>query len=814
MNSLRTMVVIPRKRTHVTTATVRHMTRCHLVMTTGRIAARPQCRSVDDAALEPSQHREIAFGPPLALTSSMRCPVLLASALFACALASEARAAPPEEAPPAQTLPDLAVPSLPDQCNKPGRAQTFRITLKEDAELQDLVEWMMSVSCQKFIWDPKLRTKTVNIVAPEPVTMAEAYGAFHAALATIGATVEPAGDFYRIVESTQIAGAGFRVYGPGADVPNDGRVVTKVWRPDAQRQAETAGLLTELKSESGVVKTVGGVVLLTDTGARIRTLERLLADLEQPEAPHRKIHLYGVRHADAETLAEVVRSVFAAGLATPTTTTTTKSGSSAAKKNAKHKDTTPSTTTTTTSTSAGDDVTIEVDVRTGTLVVISTDDAFIPVKRLLDELDVDAGEGRESLRVIELAHADAEEVASVLSSLASGAAPTNGKKDAASAGTTITGNVKVTAHAASQSLIVSANALDFSALQKVVDRIDHPQRQLYLEVYLLEVRSELGRDIDVGAHFGNEVAGGVGYVSSMPGEANAVTSTGLLQGLTAGLLGPTLNGSALGLDTDIPAFGITLQALETQEDIDIVAQPHLYASENEEAIAEFGETVPMNRGTTTIPGNTVGTINNVQSERVTLKLQVTPYVSDDDSVQLDILLEDNQLGQLEAATGNYRTLTRKLDLKKILAHPGQPLVLGGLTREVERVSDSRLPGLGSVPVLGWLFRKRGRDKEKVSLLMVMVPHLIESPDDARRIHTRRMRERQEFIERYTAFKRRDLGSHVNYRKTSGLLASISVAAKRQAQDAEHAMEAEAELARPRISTMIDPREGAAVASTE
>lgn len=737
---------------------------------------------------------------------SPRCMLrrsILVSTLFASAVAPDAVAAPPEDAPP-QSLPDVQVPELPDQCQRPGRAQTFRITLKEDAELQDLVEWMMSVSCQKFIWDPKLRTKTVNIVAPEPVTMSEAYAAFHAALATIGATVEPSGDFYRIVESSQTAGAGFRVYGPGADVPNDGRFVTKVWRPDAQRRAETAALLTELKSETGVVKTVGEVVVLTDTGARIRTLERLLAELEQPEAPHRKIHLYGVRHADAQALAEVVRSVFAAGLGTSTTTTTTV-GPTSAKKAAKRK-ASPSTSTTTTT--SGDDVTIEVDARTGTLLVISTDDAFIPVKRLLDELDVDAGEGRESLRLIELSHADAQEVASVLASLASGPAASGGKQNATTTGTTITGTVQITAHPASQSLIVSANALDFAALRKVVDRIDHPQRQLYLEVYLLEVRSQLGRDIDVGAHFGNEVAGGLGYVSSMPGEANALTSTGLLQGLTAGLLGPTLNTSALGLDADIPAFGVTLQALETQEDIDIVAQPHLYASENEQAVAEFGETVPMSRGTTTIPGSAVGTINNVQNERITLNLQVTPYVSDDDSVALDILLEDNQLGQLEASTGNYRTLTRKLDLKKIRAHPGQPLVLGGLTREVERISDSRLPGLGSVPVLGWLFRKRGREKEKVSLLMVMVPHLIESPDDARRIHTRRMRERQEFIERYTAFKRRDLGSHVNYRKTSGLLASVSVAAKRQAQDADHAIEAEAELARPRISTTIDPRGGA------
>ncbi len=732
--------------------------------------------------------------------------------LLAGVLASPpAFAAPPEPAAeaPQQSLPPVTVPPLPDQCDKPGRNQTFRITLKQEAELQDLVEWMMSVSCQKFIWDPKLRTKTVNIVAPEPVSMAEAYAAFHAALATIGATVEPAGEFYKIVETSQVPTAGFRVYGPGADVPNDGRFVTKVWRPDPDRHAETAALLTELKTEAGTVKTVGEVVVVTDTGARIRRLERLLADLEQPEGAHRKIHLYGVRHADAETLAEVVRSVFAAGLTTSATTTTTTRSAAPAKKKAKA--TKPKATTTTTTTTAPDDeATIEVDVRTGTIIVVSTDTTFGAISRLLDELDVDSGEGRESLHVIELAHVDAQEVATVLSSLASGAPDTKGKgkRDAAAVGKTISGTVNVTAHTPTQTLIVSANALDFAALQKVIERIDRPQQQLYLEVYLLEVRAELGRDIDVGAHWGRQVDGGLGYASSKPGDANAVTGNSLLQGLTAGLLGPTIPASALGLDADIPAFGITLQALETQEDVDIVAQPHLYAAENEQAIAEFGEKVPMNRGTTTLPNSALGTINNIENQDVTLKLEVTPYVSEDDTVSLDILLEDRQLGQLEASTGNYRTLTRKLELKKVLAHPGQPLVLGGLTREVERISDSRVPGLGSVPVLGWLFRKRGRDKEKVSLLMVMVPHIIESPDDARRIHTRRMRERQEFIERYTAFKRRDAASHVNYRKKSGLLSAVGVAAGRQEQDARHADQAAAELARPRISTSIDLRETA------
>lgn len=696
-------------------------------------------------------------------------------------------APPPTDAPP----PDAAtnIPTLPDHCSRPNSRERFRITLKQEAELQDLVEWMMSVSCQKFIWDPSLRTRKVNIVAPEPVTMAEAYAAFHAALATIGASVEPAGDFYKIVETSQVPTAGFRVYGPGAQVPADGRYATKVWRPDPDRQAETAALLTELKTENGVVKTVGDVVVVTDTGNRIRTLERLLAELEVAEGPHRKIHLYGVRYAEPEALAEVVRSVFDAGLSPSAAAPAPAKGKGKAKP--------------TTSNDDRDTPTLTVDARTGTILVVATDATFAAVSKLLDELDVDGGDGRESLHVIELAHVDAEEVASVLTSLSSGASTGDKRSQAATAGAAITGAVKVTAHPATQTLIVNATALDFAALQKVIRRIDHPREQLYLEVYLLEVRAELGRDLDVGGHFGKQSGDKVGYVSSKPGNANAI-QPGVLDGLAAGLIGPTLPTSLFGLDTDIPAFGITLQALETQEDIDIVAQPHLYAAENEEATAEFGESVPVRTGST-IPNNTNATVvDNIAKENVTLKLQVTPYVNDDETVSLDILLEDRQLGARDSETNNFRTLERKLDLKKVLAHPGQPLVLGGLTREVDAISDSRVPGLGNIPVLGWLFRKRNRRKERVSLLMVMVPHIIESPDDARRIHARRMKERQEFIERYTAFKRRDMGSHINYRKTSGMLSAINVAAQRQARDAEQIAAAEAELARPRISTTIDP----------
>src|SRR5690606_34074381 len=129
----------------------------------------------------------------------------------------------------------------------------------------------------------------------------------------------------------------------------------------------------------------------------------------------------------------------------------------------------------------------------------------------------------------------------------------------------------------------------------------------------------------------------------------------------------------------------------------------------------------------------------------------------------------------------------------VVARDDQPVVLGGLMQEVERESRRQIPGLGSIPLLGWLFKSTTRERVKVNLMMILVPHIIETPDDVRRIHERRMKERLEFIERYTAFKRRDLDLSVNYRKKSGLLAEINREAERMLMEDEFRRRADLEL---------------------
>jgi general secretion pathway protein D len=126
-------------------------------------------------------------------------------------------------------------------------------------------------------------------------------------------------------------------------------------------------------------------------------------------------------------------------------------------------------------------------------------------------------------------------------------------------------------------------------------------------------------------------------------------------------------------------------------------------------------------------------------------------------------------------------------------------VLGGLMREREVENTQQVPGLGSVPILGWLFKRRVKKKEKINLLIILIPHIVETADDIRRIHELRTRERMEFLDRETSFKKRELATNVNYRKKAGMLGSIDKEARRLESQELLLREAEAELASERIT---------------
>ncbi len=694
-------------------------------------------------------------------------------------------------------------------CKKQPAGKKFRITLPKDAELQDLVNWMMTISCQRFILDSSLRASKITILSPEPVSVQEAYAAFYAALNSMGLTVEPSGRYFKIVELGKgIQNRNLPVYGPDQKAPDNDRFVTQLLRPKGVATADLVRLLESLKSRDGAVQTVGDLIIITDSGSNVRRLMRITEEIDQESSVGEKIFFFQLQYADPEETAATVREIFGEGATAGSKAKRAPSGS----------------------TQNPDEPSfsrVVVDERTGTLVIVAREADYEVIRRLIQRLDVQLAGGGGRIHVVKLKNADPEEVAQVLNQLGQGATGgsarrggrnTSGSTPSAPAGPVgadlFSGDVKVTPDPSTRSLVILASNADFKALKKVIEELDAERKQLFFEIYLLELSSQRSIEAGAGGHFGAPIntsqGQGLGFVSSAPGSQNAIQlSPSVLQGLAGGVIGPAIPNSAafLGPENtrDIPAFGVVIQALQTNSDVNFVAEPHIYTADNKEGTIKVGRTVPT-PGTLGAIGAGAGAAlgvaaQSINRQQIALEIKITPHVNDEHTVTLDIELRNNDIADIHPQLG-VSTTDRELKLEGVLASDDQPVVLGGLTQEVERDTVSQVPGLGSIPILGWLFKSKKRERQQVNLMIILVPHIITSPDDRRRIYKQRLEERQEFMERYTAFKRRDLRTVVNYRKKSGLLAEVNREADRMRREEDFMQRADKELEQQNISGEI------------
>lgn len=695
-------------------------------------------------------------------------------------------------------------------CKKTPRGAKFTITLPKETELEDLVNWIMSITCQKFIWDRKVRSGKVTILSPEPVTAEEAYAAFYAALETMGLTVEPSGKYFKIVETTDAKNRTLPTYGDDANAPNSDRYITKLLRVRHGNAKEISDVLSQMKSKSGSVDVVGNLLIITDKGSMVRRLETFASELDLPMGSE-KIFFYQLQYANAEEVAQIIRDIFGEAKAS-----SGGGGGGGGGRGGRRGAAAPAPTESAISR-------VIVDDRSSTLIIVTTESDYVVIRKLIERLDVKLPGGGGRIHVYKLKNADATEVAQVLSQLATGAkqaaqAQQQGGQRAPAAGPVsadlFSGDVKVTPDPATRSLVIIASAADYKNLEPVIEKLDRERRQLYIEIYMLEVSIKHSTDAGAGGHFGYPIdtsLGGtsgsnqaIGVVSSAPTAAlnSLLLSPDSLRNFTLGLIGPPLlnSGTILGTGRDVPAFGAVIQALQSNSDVNVVSEPHMYAADNQEATIEVGRNVPTPGALSFGAGGGTGIVpmQSVERQDVTLRIKVKPYINDERNVTMDVEVEDRDITEKDPTLG-VTTTKRRIKLDKIVGRDGQPVVLGGLIRDREAENVKQVPGLGSIPLLGWLFKNRTKEKEKINLLLIMVPHIIDSPDDVRRIHERRDKERLEFIERETNFRKRELKSNINYRKKSGILAAIDKEARRMEQEELLLRRAEEEMRREIIT---------------
>lgn len=624
-----------------------------------------------------------------------------------------------------------------------------------DVEIKDMIKQISKATGTNFLIEEKLRGK-ITIISEKPMTKEMAYQAFLSALQVMGyTTVETPAGLIKIVPTKQALSEPIDLY--KSDHPNTDRFITRIIQVANISANDLSTVIKPLVSKDGNLFAYPQTnsLIITDSGANIERVLRIVKELDH-EGPQEVIEIIPIKHADAADITEKVLSLYESQI-----------GSAAGANQARGRQVRRGGPELEESPSISKVIS---DERTNSLIVLGDKRSIIKLRGLIDRLDTPTDGTEGSIHVYYLKHANAKEMAEVLSSLVSGAKPDKNKKGAAKTPTAqparpaaaakdeavgavqLSGDVKVTADESTNSLVITASPKDFQILiTQVINKLDIPRRQVYLEAVVMELRVEKNRSLGLAGNFGNILNLGGNKLSAFG--ALLPLAPQVLSGLATGAGGLAAGGFsersidlALGDGTtaSIPAVSAILHALQTDTNVNVLSTPSILTLDNEEAQIQVGNEIGIPSGTTI---SAAGTSLSVTREDTGIILKVTPQISESDTVRLKLAQEitnvipggatDQQLGP---------TLTKRAVTTVVVAHDKQTIVIGGLLEDNSNVTTHKIPLLGDVPIVGNLFKNRSTRMNKTNILVFITPYVIRDRSDYLGILQKKIEERNLFID--------------------------------------------------------------------
>jgi general secretion pathway protein D len=625
-----------------------------------------------------------------------------------------------------------------NQPAKPDKsAPSNRVTLDfKEIELANLIHTISELTGRNFLYDETVRGKA-TIVSPEGMTLDEAYQLFLSVLNLKGFTVVQTGKVNKIVPLKNVKEANLPLVGD-EQKPSE-QIVTRLVRPenlDAGTIAET--VLKPLASATSniMVYSPTNTLIITDSAVSIERMVNLIKELDAPGSSQ-TLTVIPLRHAGAEETAKLCIEMLGGGPAGARTR-----GASAVLQEA----------------AAGGK--IVAFPRTNSLVVLASADELASIRELIALIDQDLGGERANINVYRLENASAEDLAKTLNEIITGIRTATATTTAADQArhAAAAGPVTITADKPTNSLIINAKAEDYATIKGIIEKLDVKRNQVYVEALIMELSMDATQALGVslqgaasvdddGLIFGssNLNRGPVGLGDLTPGTSGIPALLGkAVDGLLAGgFFNPITVTGPDGTEITVPTLSVLINLSKTDGDVNILSAPRLLTSDNEEAEIIVGNNVPIITSRLTDTGANDGLAQSVSVERkdVALILRFTPQVTEGDLVRLNVYQEMTDIvpfsAGLAASVGSPSevgpSFTKRVLRNTVLAENGRTVVIGGLIGTNISETVTKVPWLGDIPFLGWLFKTTSTSEKKTNLLVFINPTIIRGPEDLARV---------------------------------------------------------------------------------
>jgi general secretion pathway protein D len=559
-----------------------------------------------------------------------------------------------------------------------------QITLNfKDADITAVINTVADLTGKTFIIDPRVKVQ-VNIVSDQPLKKDEVLDVFLSMLEVHGFTTVTVGQAIKIIPNTQMRNTPQRVV-DGVPGSRD-EAITHVQTLKYVSAEELVPILRPLMDNNGhlAAAPASNSLILSDNASNI---QRMLAIINRVDKnTEQEIEIIPLQYALGSEIVRLLDKLWPQN-----------------------------------SEGAAGRISVGVDERSNSILISGNSANRLEMRTLISHLDTPLQSGG-STQVVYLRYANAENVARILTGL-------DHSPDAAAAAGGGVEKSQIQADPESNALVITAPAARFKSLRTVIQQLDVPRAQVHIEAIIAEVSFEKAKELGVEWF----VDGTNSDNSTFPvGGTNFPENGGTLGSIVGSIVSGTLPTFGSGMNLGVGGttsggirFAALLRALATDSSTNILSTPSLTTLDNQEAEIVVGQNVPFKTGSYTTEGS-IGQLNpftTIQREDVGITLKVKPQINEGDAITMNIEQDISAVSATSASETDLTTNKRSIKTTVLVANDDM-LVLGGLIDEDVQVTQSKVPVLGSIPVLGRLFRFDKTKKLKRTLMVFIHPTII------------------------------------------------------------------------------------------
>jgi general secretion pathway protein D len=569
-----------------------------------------------------------------------------------------------------------------------------------DVDISTMVKFISDLTGRNFIMDDRVKGK-ISVFSPAKLSNDDAFNVFTSVLELKGFTIVKAGRVYKIIPTALAKQSGLKIFTDQERGPVNDSYVARVISVDHIAATDAVTFLKPVVSKDGYISSFGpsNMLLVVDSALNIQKILGIL-ELIDIDQQREKAELVFLNSASAESAAKIVQEWLKSRDKSEKTGGGQESGGI-----------------------------VVPDTRLNALVVFGSDQDKEDVKKLVAMIDVVPPSTSSKINVYYLENADATDVAKVLDGVVKGAAAPGApgtpaqQAGAAPQQSPFEGcKITITPDKATNSLVIMASPTDYQNLLQVIHKLDKRRRQVFVQALIAEISLDKLRDLGLqwgllGAASDGKNASVIGQYDPQ-GAITTILTTLATSGLSSLVTIPT---------TTTPAnFAAVLQALQSNSAINVLSTPTILTSDNKEAKIFVGQNVPLITSSSVVTGGIAQ--QSVERKDTGISLKITPQISEGEYVKLDISQEISSVAPNKGQATDL-VLTKRTADTSVVVKDKETVVIGGLIQDQDTITENKVPFLGDIPGLGWLFKSSSKERTKTNLLIVLTPRIVRGAEE-------------------------------------------------------------------------------------